>query len=520
MPAIEKRSAPRVLSRIASEPWAITEPALRQIIEIAERESDIEAVETRIGKPLMNTRAVTIRNGVAIIPITGPIFRYANLFTRISGATSIDELATDFGAAIDNPEVRAILFRIDSPGGTANGPGEFAKTVKELSARAGKPVYAHIEMAASAAFWIAAAAVRRSGYETAYAGCLGAVIDVTIPPPARDGGPREITFVSSVSPKKRIDFDTDEGLAQMQRRVDDLGSKFVDLVAELMSIPRETVLSDFGQGDVLIAQDALAVGMIERIATFEEVLADIVASVQSGHYPQRGGIAAKLNTRENVLKKPKPATKADQPCDAFSPSSDDPEVCSTCGWPKGSHGDESGLRAQLAAAQREIAQFRASALIETRQRIVAEVDTFKSGLLTSRDLRFNVQTVGLFASLLYVGKCAAAGMDVLTFKAAKEGESDRELRLDAGSIGAFLVEQVGALSKATARFEVPTDPLSPAAPLPPSRTGASVTASDFAAMAWDAEASRRVAAAVEERRATNSKFTIEDLRKEVMTTAA
>lgn len=519
MSLTQKRGAPRVLGRIASEPWAITEPALRQLIEIAERETDLEAVETRIGKPLMNTRAVTIRNGVAIIPITGPIFRYANLFTRISGATSIDELATDFGAAIDNPEVWAILFRIDSPGGTANGPGEFAKTVKELSARAGKPVYAHIEMAASAAYWIAAAAVRRSGYDTAYAGCLGAVIDVTIPPRPPDGGPRELTFVSSVSPKKRIDFDTDEGLAQMQRRVDGLGSKFVDLVAELMSISREKVLAEFGQGDLLIAEDALAVGMIDRIATFEEVLADIAASVQSSKYAQGGDNTIKFNTRENVLKKPKPATKSDQPCDAFSPSSDDPEICSTCGWPKGSHGDDSGLKAQLAAALRENAQFRASALNETRQRIVAEVETYKSGLLTSRDLRFNFQTVGLFASLLYVGKCAAAGLEMITFKASKEGETDREMRLDAASIGAFLVEQVGALSKANARFEVPTDSLAPAAPLPSSHTHASVTAADFAAMAWDADASRRVAATVDARRATNSGFTIEDLRREVMTTA-
>lgn len=519
MPAIEKRGAPRVLGRIASEPWAITEPALRQIIEIAERETDIEAVETRIGKPLMNTRAVTIRNGVAIIPITGPIFRYANLFTRISGATSIDELATDFGAAIDNPEVRAILFRIDSPGGTANGPGEFAKTVKELSARSGKPVFAHIETAASAAYWIAAAAVRRTGYETAYAGCLGAVIDVTIPPRPRDGGPREITFVSSVSPKKRINFDSDEGLAQMQRRVDGLGSKFVDLVADLMSVPRDKVLADFGQGDLLIAEEALAVGMIDRIATFEEVLADIAASVQSGRYVPAGGIGSNFETRESGMKKTKPATKADQPCDDFAPSSDDAEVCSTCGGSKGSHTDESGLKAQLAAALRENAQFRANALTETRQRIIAEVDTFKSGLLTSRDLRFNVQTVGLFASLLYVGKCAAAGLELLTFKASKEGEADRELRLDTASIGAYVVEQVGALSKASARFEVPTDSLAPVAPLPPARTAASVTAADFAAMAWDADAARRIAGAVEQRRATNSKFTIEDLRKEVMTTA-
>jgi hypothetical protein len=41
-----------------------------------------KAVEGYDDQPLEYTRQVTVRDGVAIIPVEGPIFRYANLFTR------------------------------------------------------------------------------------------------------------------------------------------------------------------------------------------------------------------------------------------------------------------------------------------------------------------------------------------------------------------------------------------------------------------------------------------------------
>ena len=49
---------------------------------------ELRQVAARLGRHLNNARTVTMRGDTAIIPITGPIFRRANLFTEISGATS------------------------------------------------------------------------------------------------------------------------------------------------------------------------------------------------------------------------------------------------------------------------------------------------------------------------------------------------------------------------------------------------------------------------------------------------
>ena len=145
-----------VSDRRPATPWAIEPDMLDTIRAIALREGEgVEARQAREGRPLTNARTVTMRDGVAVVPITGPIFRYANLFTQISGATSLDVLAKDFASALGNPEVRAIVLEINSPGGQATGISEFAAQVRA----AAKPVVAYVDgMAASAAYWIAAAA--------------------------------------------------------------------------------------------------------------------------------------------------------------------------------------------------------------------------------------------------------------------------------------------------------------------------------------------------------------------------
>ena len=55
--------------------------------------------------------SVYVRDGVAVVPITGPLFRYANVFTNHSGATSIELVAKDFRAALDDPEDPLALSR-------------------------------------------------------------------------------------------------------------------------------------------------------------------------------------------------------------------------------------------------------------------------------------------------------------------------------------------------------------------------------------------------------------------------
>ena len=273
---------------VAATPWAIEPGMLETIRAIAEREGEgVEAVEARIGRPLQNTRRVTMQGSTAVVPITGPIFRYANLMTEISGATSIEMLAKDFNAALDDPDVAAIVLDINSPGGQVTGIAEFAAMVRG----AHKPVVAYIDgTAASAGYWIAAAAPEVVVSKNGMAGNVGAVLTID---KRKDQTKAEI--VSSQSPNKRPDLDTDAGLAQMQSMVDAHAQVFIEDVAMFRGKTPEGVIADWNGGAVFLGAEAVARGMADRVGTLEEVLAGLAVK-QSGQaaYQPKGVSAMNL----------------------------------------------------------------------------------------------------------------------------------------------------------------------------------------------------------------------------------
>lgn len=255
---------------LAGQPWAMLPSMLDTMMAISQRENEqVEVLEARLGKPLQNAQSVSVRDGVAIVPVVGPIFRFANIFSRVSGATSLDVLATDFTQALDDPAVKAIVLNLNTPGGMASGISEFATMVR----RAGKPVVAFVERAASGGYWIASAAHQVVVGRTGEAGSVGAVVSLDTRKP--DG---MVEIVSSQSPRKRPDVATDEGRAQIQAHVDRWAQAFIEDVATGRKVTTDTVLARFGQGDMLMGRYAVAAGMADRVATLEEVIADLAAN--------------------------------------------------------------------------------------------------------------------------------------------------------------------------------------------------------------------------------------------------
>lgn len=267
----------RAWNKATSEPWAITESSLQTILEIAERENEKpEAVAARLGKELQNTHTVTLRDGVAVIPVTGPLFRYANLFTAISGATSYEILAQDFTAALDNPDINAIILNIDSPGGEVNGCAELANMI--FAARGKKPIIAYASGdAASGAYWIASAADEVVASETSGLGSIGVVAVYRGAKPDKNA-PTTIEIVSSQSPFKRLNPETDEGRAKLQARIDAMAEVFVNTLARNRGIEATQVLEQFGGGDILIGAHAVNAGLADRIGSLEKLIAEFSAS--------------------------------------------------------------------------------------------------------------------------------------------------------------------------------------------------------------------------------------------------
>jgi signal peptide peptidase SppA len=266
--------------------WAITEDGLRTILDLINRESldpDLarqiredraerpSAVAARGGTPLDGAKRVTVRGGVAVLEVLGPIVRRADLFSDISGATSVQALARDFDTALRDPMVKAILLAVDSPGGEVTGINEFADMI--YAARTTKPVWAYVEgLGASAAYWLASAAEEVVCESTAVVGSIGVVMAVKDPAKAKS---TEIEIVSSQSPNKRPDVTTSRGRSQLQAIVDDTAAVFVASVARNRDVAEERVLEEFGAGGVLVGKAAVTQGLADRLGSFEATVDEI-----------------------------------------------------------------------------------------------------------------------------------------------------------------------------------------------------------------------------------------------------
>lgn len=253
--------------------WAMEPAALERLLAIAARENEVtpEALEAYRAKALENSAQATIRDGVAIITANGPMFRRANLFTALSGATSYDIMRGDLQAAVDKG-AKAILLNIDSPGGEVNGGNELAQAVADLRGKV--PIVAYVGgMAASMGYWLASAADKIIIDPTSILGSIGAQV-AYIEREAPKGETR-YRLVSSVSPLKNAEGDA--GAKQMQAVVDALGQVFVETVARNRGVATETVLNDFGKGGIFVGQAAIDAGMADGFGTFESVLAELSA---------------------------------------------------------------------------------------------------------------------------------------------------------------------------------------------------------------------------------------------------
>lgn len=250
--------------------WAITPEMLSTMISIAHQTNKSpEAIAKEMGRDMKNTYAVSTRGGVAVIPVTGPLFRHANLLTAVCGATSYELLAQDFNKALDDPNISAILFDVDSPGGEVNGCSELADMI--YNARGKKPILAYASgSCCSGAYWIASACDKIMAADTAILGSIGVVSIFE-----KEDEKKTIEIVSSQSPNKRPDVETEEGKAKIQAHIDALAEVFINKVALHRDISPKNVIENFGGGDVFVGQNAVRIGLADSLASFEAIISDL-----------------------------------------------------------------------------------------------------------------------------------------------------------------------------------------------------------------------------------------------------
>lgn len=261
-----------VLDLLADRNWIMEPNSLQNLVDIAERhaagiKSDWQAITTDPGKPVTEGSRVAVSGGMAIIPLMGPIFPRANLMTNMSGATSAEMFMRDVASAASDRSVRGIVLSVDSPGGAVTGIDEAAEFVYSIRESSRKPIYAHVSgSCCSAAYWIASATEGIFASPTSVIGSIGVAFSTV-----KDDDSKRIVITSKNAPRKRLDVATKEGKTAIEEEANAMEEVFLEAVARNRGVTVEHVVKNYGQGGVFVGKYALEAGLIDGIATQDDL---------------------------------------------------------------------------------------------------------------------------------------------------------------------------------------------------------------------------------------------------------
>lgn len=211
---------------------------------------------------------------VAFIPITGIIIKKESPFSVMFGGVGISEISGLFKAAVENPNVDAIVLDIDSHGGTLFGVNELSNSI--YKARAKKPIVAYSSgnMAASA-YWIGSAADKIILGQTTNAGSIGILLVHNDYSEAEKMAGIKTTYITAGKYKALGNSSeplSDLGRETYQAQLDYMYKIFIDAVARNRGVTSATVDKNMGDGRNFIGQQAVDAGLADRTGRIEDAL--------------------------------------------------------------------------------------------------------------------------------------------------------------------------------------------------------------------------------------------------------
>ncbi|KKM93049.1 hypothetical protein LCGC14_1212430, partial [marine sediment metagenome] len=264
-------------------PWALLPEKLIAMAEVLSLRMQgihftAEEIKARIGAPPQRMRRQS--GSVAVLPLIGVLAQRANLVTNASGGTSMEQFAAVFRQAISDDAIKAVVIEVDSPGGSVHGTEELARQI--FDARGSKPIIAIANsLAASGSLWIGSQADEFVITPGGLVGSIGIVAEHVDASAHEEKEGLKTTLVSTSKFKTEGNpFEplSDDARRHMESVMAGFHTMFVGDVARGRGVTVDKVQEDVGQGRVMGAKAAVKAGLVDRIATFEQVLARLSAT--------------------------------------------------------------------------------------------------------------------------------------------------------------------------------------------------------------------------------------------------
>src|SRR5262245_26568013 len=225
---------------------------------------------------------------IALIQGVGPIQRGDSDYGPLGGwVMGADTIATALADAIDDPQVRAILFRIDSPGGSAVASESIGRQVRR-AAEQGKPVIVSMaEYAASGGYWVAMDASRIVAEPGTLTGSIGVFAGKPVLAQFWDElGVRwgQVARGANATMWSTLVGYRERARTRLEAFLDQTYAAFVAGVSRGRGLSRDEVLR-VAEGRVWTGQQAKDLGLVDELGGFDRALA--LAKETVGIAPQQ-----------------------------------------------------------------------------------------------------------------------------------------------------------------------------------------------------------------------------------------
>ncbi|MCA9289290.1 MAG: signal peptide peptidase SppA [Phycisphaerales bacterium] len=234
---------------------------------------------------------------VALIEVRGLIADAATPGLISSGENPVDRLVASLDKAAEDRSVRAVVLRIDSPGGSVTASDVMYREIARFRERTGKPVIASLStVAASGGYYIALAADEIVTEPTCITGSIGVIFPTfNFSEAMNRWGIASRAVVSRPNKDLASPFEPmeEEHYAILQRLVDEDYARFRGLVVERRPGLSESNLEQATDGRIFSGQQAIDLGLADSAGGIREAFdrALAAAGVEGGRlvrYHPRG----------------------------------------------------------------------------------------------------------------------------------------------------------------------------------------------------------------------------------------
>lgn len=217
----------------------------------------------------------TQKGKVLVISVTGVISDAPKKGVFLARPSMVQETVSQLALAEKDEEVKAVVLKIDSPGGSTTASDLLYHEIMAFKKRTGnKVVAAMMDVATSGAYYVCLPADFILAHPTTVTGSIGVIF--TRPRVTGLMGKVGLDVEVSKSGKNKdmgspFRQTTEEEHEILKGLTDELGKRFINLVAKHRNLDKRA-LADISTARVYLAKEALQLGLVDKIGYLSDAL--------------------------------------------------------------------------------------------------------------------------------------------------------------------------------------------------------------------------------------------------------